>query len=262
AAGGPVTPPDRPGWRDYWKTGPTSATACGAGRASRAGAAVNVPHKPGISLTAVSAAPPGGPDHAVAAGQWVDVIRVATSGPAPSALRVVVEVDGTLTLDLGAGDLGVLVGVACYHGAGLVADPYTEPTPARTAGGRRSNVYLRMEPAAGPGERPTYATEVRHADDLRLGGLSADPGEAREFDGAFPAAAPVRWTAEFEVPYSSELGGYRLNLYATAKVLTAGGSKAEFRGTARLAAVTLPGGAQAPGPVTFESGFTPATVGP
>ena len=83
-------------------------------------------------------------------------------------------------------------------------------------------------------------------------------------------AGTVSWDVLFDLRYDNTLGGYGMNLYASAYTgghnytSSLGGlGVADFVGTIRLTGVTLTDGNAVSGGVTFDSGFTLGpTVGP
>ncbi|MBX9622723.1 MAG: hypothetical protein K2X82_02815 [Gemmataceae bacterium] len=262
-AAGCSHPPAGPtAWRELWKAGRTTSSAGGSGDGCRASAAVNQPGTPGIRLESVTSSPAAAHGVATAAGQLGDVIRVRDGGPAPDALRVRIEVEGAFSLTPARGEVRAMVGVAAVDRPGPVGDAGAEPPPANTVGGVCSEVCLTVNPPRAGAGCPTYSLVAANAGNLRGSCLTAAPGTTRRFVGPVPPSAPVRWEATFDLPYSPDIKGYRLNLYATAKVCARGGSAAGFAGTVRLAAVTLPDGSPVPGTLTFASGFALAPVGP
>jgi hypothetical protein len=75
-------------------------------------------------------------------------------------------------------------------------------------------------------------------------------------------AGTVSWDVLFDLRYDNTLGGYGMNLYASAYTgahnysFRGGHGVADFGGTIRLTGVTLTDGHAVPGGVTFDSGFT------
>lgn len=247
---------DETRWRAAGSDGPDGSRSAGGRGPSQAAAVVDLRSNPGIHLRASATAAPNGCGHAAATGQWVDLVRVAANDP-PDALRVRVEVSGVLTLDPAEADAVARVGVSALAGAELLADTHPVPVPACTIGTHRSNLYADADAGWEPGGCPSTYVGTTAADGLRGCRLVADPNRRHGHAGPGPAGGAVCWHADFDLPYSADLGGYRLNLYATAHVHARAGSAAAFDGTVRLTRVGLPDGSPAPTGLTFASGFVP-----
>ena len=228
--GDPRLPHGQTLWREVGEAGRTTSSAGGYRDGSRATAAVNRAGAPGIELDIATSSPAAAHGGSFAVGQLGDVIRVPRGGPPPAALRIQVEVAGTVSLAVARDDLTVRLAVASLDRPGPVGRTGPEPAPANSVGGRSADVYLVVNPARARGGCPTYSVLATDAAGLHGAWRPTPAGTARRLAGPSTPAGPVRWTAAFDVPYSPDLGGYRLNLYASAKVCARGGSAAGFRG--------------------------------
>jgi hypothetical protein len=194
----------------------------------------------------------------IVGANWQDVIRV-TGSSLPSTLRIQLQVEGQL--DIREGDefysgSQARVGVALLRN---IDNPFSGT--AIPEANRYGNALPLSEVWAG-GNNPGGGFFVSGDN------TNAPTYEARNLQSG---AGAVSWDVLFDLRYDNTLGGYGMNLYASAKTSTGNyfarpgrlGGVADFEGTIRLTGVTLTDGHAVPGGVTFDSGFTLGpSVGP
>jgi len=242
-SGDPAQTAEQANYQDFWNLGLSGSSASGSIGRSAASASVNL-HPlgaidAGIHLSNSASSPTLA--YSNAAGEWVDVIRVG-GGPAPTSIRIGIEVEGSVQLALDSGTAAVAVGVKNFSGSGLVgtseSGPQSVPPDAMVAIALTRS-RLDNTPQLGVGSTGAFL-------------LSTPSLSGTTVNGA------VRWDAYFNLTYDPTLGGYQVNLYAGSRALAEGGSaaQADFSHTIRLTEVTAADGSALPGAVTFDSGFS------
>lgn len=223
---------------DFWNDGGVTSSSGGANLGANAFSSVNLIADPGIKLTAntKSGGSYGYANNAIAAGNWLDVIRVS-GGTAPTTLRVTLAVSGKVELIRGTGVYSsqARVGVAMVN----VYSPFGNDSGVPNAGGtgwQASEVQMAAQAAP-------YGDYFRSQNTENL---SYD-----EFTGK------ISWDAVFDLTYNATLGGYLMNAYATASSTSSSGaiSNVDFGHTIRLTQVTNTDGSDVDGDLTFDSGF-------
>jgi hypothetical protein len=185
---------------------------------------------------------------ASAAGQWVDVIRTGSSGPVPGGLRIHVEVEGIVNLQLNSGSRAFIdIGVGSSTSSGLVS---ALEVPSG------SHVSVNLTAPGFPFLPPNLNVNTNGVSNLTAPQLNV---------GEKSYAGNLSWDTYFDLAYDSSLGGYNVNLYAAVSASSRGGSlaQANFGNTIRITGVTLSDGTDVSNQVTFDSGFTvPPAGGP
>jgi hypothetical protein len=189
----------------------------------------------------------------IVGANWQDVIRV-TGSSLPSTLRIQLQVEGRLDLREGAGEIistsEARVGVALLRN---IDNPFSGTViPQSNA---YANAFPHSEVWAGAQASPAGLSSFFLSGD----NTNAPTYKVRNLQSG---AGAVSWDVLFDLQYDNKLGGYGMNLYASAYTsahnyyFRGGRGVADFDGTIRLTGVTLTDGNAVPGGVTFDSGFT------
>lgn len=237
-------------------TGGTSAIAGGSVLLANGQASVSLIHNPGIRLYSSSAM--GGSiylSETIVGANWQDVIRV-TGSSLPSTLRIQLQVEGRL--DLREGDGEFISTSQARVGVALLRSSIDNPLSGTSI--PQSNAYANAFPHS-----EVWAGAQASAAGLSSFFLSGDNTNAPTYEARNlrHGAGSVSWDVLFDLQYDNTLGGYGMNLYASAYTSghnytsSLGGlGVADFGGTIRLTGVTLTDGNAVLGGVTFDSGFT------
>lgn len=240
-------------------TGGASVTAGGSVLLANGQASVSLIHNPGIQLYSSSAM--GGSiyySETIVGANWQDVIRV-TGSLLPSTLRIQLQVEGRL--DLREGDGEFISGSEARVGVALLR---SIDNPLSGTSIPQSNAYARGRPHS-----EVWAGAQASPAGLSSFFLSGDNTNAPTYEARNlrHGAGTVSWDVLFDLRYDNTLGGYGMNLYASAYTSghnytsSPGGiGVADFGGTIRLTGVTLTDGNAVPGGMTFDSGFTLGTT--
>jgi len=231
-------------YNDYWNFGSTYSSAGGSLGGSSASASINlIPgNDAGIHLLSESRTGPsarGLRSQTTAAARWVDVLRVAGAGP--TSLRVTVHATGTVVMNnfVAGGGTYARIGISSGSGSGLSGGP---PTIAG-AGDASASEIVAQRSQASPG------TDYFVGSNTSM--LTWDP-----------STGSASWDAHFILPYNAGLGGFQLNLFASAQTHSVGADTvADFGHTFRLTGVTLADGSPVGRSVTFDSRFDPNPTG-
>ncbi|HZU36589.1 MAG TPA: PEP-CTERM sorting domain-containing protein [Gemmataceae bacterium] len=197
----------------------------------------------GIHLFAQSVHAPdglgrGGGTETVAAAEWLDVIHVSGFHPPPATLRLSFHISGLINLGVPKfGYADARVGLTNLTDVNqLVGGPF-EDASSQGSFYHPSEIFVQL-----------HNNGVTNTLTETLSGNNSNffAGQGGAFD----------WDASFLVSYRSDLGGYLMNAYASARAIgILGDSQADFSHTIQLTNVTLPDGSPVSGQIMFDSGF-------
>jgi hypothetical protein len=178
--------------------------------------------------------------NAYAATQWIDIVRYR-GGPVPAGLRIEVEIEGYLNLDVSSGKQA-RVGLSVHSHP--TAELFT--FGPNTISGTSTSVVFASLSTTLPGQPHSLVYSSSDAYNLTTPALSGDI-----------VAGRISWDAYFNLDYNPTAGGYILNLYAgtAATGFRNGAVTGDFSNTIRLTRVTLADGTDVSDQVTFDSGF-------